>query len=605
MMSEAPDHAHLKGKRPKSKKKSFKAVKQPSFTWNDSTMPQIEPGNEINLQRTLQQAVTYTQTDDSDLEYFDADLYTFSGPREPNASSDANSDDMVLEDNDTDKPFTLGGYPSTKSEPQLDVLHIGDPRIESDADADSFFGFEHLQPIRYDIPTRECRMMLRPDTKRQRAVQAQRERPGATQNVVHVPLRVPDSTKEDTQDSTPQSLHEQEVTPVSQASTASSWTGSTIEEMQDSRAQSLHTQNVTPVSQASAASAWPASTIEATQDSDTQSLQEQDHEGLATSPDQLAADNASLPCSSKQQEDYDSLPRSSAQQDEHDGLSCHSEEQSDNDSPSPNEGQQQDNDSPPTLFAPPDEDTDNLPNRNEQQAATEDLPTVCEASDDSIPLPMQDVQSDRPQRVCSEALDDHCETAGDSGDTTILPPSFTRTSRQVNAFLHVPIPDVQLQEISAESSEPAKTPDGEHQQTNTNSVKTDQTPDGEQPNADSDSLKPDFTPDRECRNLSDGTHRVTADATTTGDGSLNNYIGSVITSSGYSPKGIHQYSPQLYPQIFSTPAVQPMTAHAGQTQYSGMQQPAVYPAYSQTGHSWNQDRRRTTASAICTTDWIP
>ncbi|GCB71404.1 hypothetical protein scyTo_0001554 [Scyliorhinus torazame] len=48
-------------------------------------------------------------------------------------------------------------------------------------------------------------------------------------------------------------------------------------------------------------------------------------------------------------------------------------------------------------------------------------------------------------------------------------------------------------------------------------------------------------------------------ATTTGDGSLDNYTGSVITSSGYSPRGIHQYSPQLYPSkpyphILSTPA---------------------------------------------------
>ncbi|XP_038658227.1 LOW QUALITY PROTEIN: eyes absent homolog 4-like [Scyliorhinus canicula] len=70
------------------------------------------------------------------------------------------------------------------------------------------------------------------------------------------------------------------------------------------------------------------------------------------------------------------------------------------------------------------------------------------------------------------------------------------------------------------------------------------------------------------------------------------YTGSVITSSGYSPRGIHQYSPQLYPSkpyphILSTPAVQPMTAYAGQTQYcSGMKQPAVYAAYSQTGQHY-------------------
>ncbi|XP_067840961.1 eyes absent homolog 4 isoform X1 [Heptranchias perlo] len=80
-------------------------------------------------------------------------------------------------------------------------------------------------------------------------------------------------------------------------------------------------------------------------------------------------------------------------------------------------------------------------------------------------------------------------------------------------------------------------------------------------------------------------------ATTTGDGSLDSYTGSVITSSGYSPRGIHQYSPQLYPSkpyphILSTPATQSMTVYAGQTQYSGMQQPAVYAAYSQTGQHY-------------------
>ncbi|XP_059838417.1 eyes absent homolog 4 isoform X5 [Hypanus sabinus] len=80
-------------------------------------------------------------------------------------------------------------------------------------------------------------------------------------------------------------------------------------------------------------------------------------------------------------------------------------------------------------------------------------------------------------------------------------------------------------------------------------------------------------------------------ATTTGDGSLDSYTGSVITSSGYSPRGIHHYSPQLYPSkpyphILSTPTAQSMTAYAGQTQYSGMQQPAVYAAYSQTGQHY-------------------
>nr|XP_040139277.1 eyes absent homolog 4 isoform X9 [Ictidomys tridecemlineatus] len=79
---------------------------------------------------------------------------------------------------------------------------------------------------------------------------------------------------------------------------------------------------------------------------------------------------------------------------------------------------------------------------------------------------------------------------------------------------------------------------------------------------------------------------------TTGDGALDTFTGSVITSSGYSPRSAHQYSPQLYPSkpyphILSTPAAQTMSAYAGQTQYSGMQQPAVYTAYSQTGQPYS------------------
>ncbi|XP_075562790.1 protein phosphatase EYA4 isoform X4 [Pelecanus crispus] len=81
--------------------------------------------------------------------------------------------------------------------------------------------------------------------------------------------------------------------------------------------------------------------------------------------------------------------------------------------------------------------------------------------------------------------------------------------------------------------------------------------------------------------------------TTTGDGSLDTFTGSVITSSGYSPRSAHQYSPQIYPSnrpyphILSTPAAQTMSAYAGQTQYSGMQQPAVYTAYSQPGQPYS------------------
>ncbi|XP_029351894.1 protein phosphatase EYA4 isoform X6 [Echeneis naucrates] len=80
--------------------------------------------------------------------------------------------------------------------------------------------------------------------------------------------------------------------------------------------------------------------------------------------------------------------------------------------------------------------------------------------------------------------------------------------------------------------------------------------------------------------------------TTTGDTALDSYAGSVITSSGYSPRSAHQYSPPLYPSnrpyphILSTPAAPPMPTYAGQPQFSSMQQSTVYTAYSQTGQAY-------------------
>nr|XP_020449110.1 eyes absent homolog 4 isoform X1 [Monopterus albus] len=79
--------------------------------------------------------------------------------------------------------------------------------------------------------------------------------------------------------------------------------------------------------------------------------------------------------------------------------------------------------------------------------------------------------------------------------------------------------------------------------------------------------------------------------TTTGDTVLDTYPGSVITSSGYSPRSAHQYSPPLYPSkpyphILSTPAAPPMPTYAGQPQFSSMQQSTVYTAYSQTGQPY-------------------
>ncbi|XP_024147576.1 eyes absent homolog 4 isoform X5 [Oryzias melastigma] len=79
--------------------------------------------------------------------------------------------------------------------------------------------------------------------------------------------------------------------------------------------------------------------------------------------------------------------------------------------------------------------------------------------------------------------------------------------------------------------------------------------------------------------------------TTSGDTALDTYAGSVITSSGYSPRSAHQYSPPLYPSkpyphILSTPAAPPMPSYAGQPQFSSMQQSTVYTAYSQTGQAY-------------------
>ncbi|XP_060947583.1 eyes absent homolog 4 isoform X5 [Limanda limanda] len=79
--------------------------------------------------------------------------------------------------------------------------------------------------------------------------------------------------------------------------------------------------------------------------------------------------------------------------------------------------------------------------------------------------------------------------------------------------------------------------------------------------------------------------------TTTGDTALDTYAGSVITSSGYSPRSAHQYSPPLYPSkpyphILSTPAAPSMPTYAGQPQFSSMQQSSVYTAYSQSGQAY-------------------
>ncbi|XP_041044475.1 eyes absent homolog 4 isoform X1 [Carcharodon carcharias] len=117
---------------------------------------------------------------------------------------------------------------------------------------------------------------------------------------------------------------------------------------------------------------------------------------------------------------------------------------------------------------------------------------------------------------------------------------------------------------------------------------------------DSDVTEPQNARSMEMQDLASPHNRVSSGDTSAGskldkanlsNSSIISNGTAVITSSGYSPRGIHQYSPQLYPSkpyphILSTPAVQSMTAYSGQTQYSGMQQPAVYAAYSQTGQHY-------------------
>ncbi|XP_066434668.1 eyes absent homolog 1 isoform X7 [Eleutherodactylus coqui] len=78
---------------------------------------------------------------------------------------------------------------------------------------------------------------------------------------------------------------------------------------------------------------------------------------------------------------------------------------------------------------------------------------------------------------------------------------------------------------------------------------------------------------------------------TTADGSLDNYSGSVIGSSGFSPRQTHQFSPQIYPSkayphILPTPSSQTMAAY-GQTSFpTGMQQATAYATYPQPGQPY-------------------
>ncbi|XP_004408766.1 PREDICTED: eyes absent homolog 1 isoform X6 [Odobenus rosmarus divergens] len=80
---------------------------------------------------------------------------------------------------------------------------------------------------------------------------------------------------------------------------------------------------------------------------------------------------------------------------------------------------------------------------------------------------------------------------------------------------------------------------------------------------------------------------------TTADGSLDNFSGSAIGSSSFSPRPAHQFSPpqiypsnRPYPHILPTPSSQTMAAY-GQTQFTtGMQQATAYATYPQPGQPY-------------------
>ncbi|XP_072267163.1 protein phosphatase EYA1 isoform X1 [Pyxicephalus adspersus] len=81
-------------------------------------------------------------------------------------------------------------------------------------------------------------------------------------------------------------------------------------------------------------------------------------------------------------------------------------------------------------------------------------------------------------------------------------------------------------------------------------------------------------------------------AATTAEGSLDNYSGSVIGSSGFSPRQAHQFSPQIYPSnrayphILPTPSSQTMAAYGQAPFATGMQQATAYATYPQPGQPY-------------------
>ncbi|XP_026547537.1 eyes absent homolog 1 isoform X4 [Notechis scutatus] len=88
------------------------------------------------------------------------------------------------------------------------------------------------------------------------------------------------------------------------------------------------------------------------------------------------------------------------------------------------------------------------------------------------------------------------------------------------------------------------------------------------------------------------TEPMSSSETTTTDGSLENFSGPAIGSSGFSPRQTHPFSPpqiyssKPYPHILPTPSSQTMAAY-GQTQFTtGMQQASAYSTYPQPGQHY-------------------
>ncbi|XP_071184065.1 eyes absent homolog 1-like isoform X3 [Salvelinus alpinus] len=89
------------------------------------------------------------------------------------------------------------------------------------------------------------------------------------------------------------------------------------------------------------------------------------------------------------------------------------------------------------------------------------------------------------------------------------------------------------------------------------------------------------------------------------DVSLDSFSGSVIGTSGFSPRQTHQFSSQIYPSnrpyphILPTPSSQNMAAY-GQTQYTtGMQQAAAYASYPQPGQPYGIPAYESDSRELC------